>query len=128
VLPRVPSDIPVPEGAMRPMGYVIIQPTMRLDRPMQAYRRWLERIPSVFENAVLGQAPGSVQGGMYEVITLKNYQSLLSLARDARKPMFDLRAADGAIGSTQVYVQRCYAEFRNLAIEIASRVGNLSVV
>lgn len=128
VLPRIPSDIPVPKGAMRPMGYVIMQPRIRLDRPMKAYRRWLEQIPGVFESAVLGQAPGSTQGGMYQVATLKNYQSLLSLARDARKPMFDLRAADGAIGSTQAYVQLCYAEFRNLAIEIASRVGDLPVV
>jgi chromosome partitioning protein len=125
VLPRVPSGIPVPEGAMRPMGYVIMQPTMRIDRPVKAYRWWLERIPGAFENAVLSQPPASSQGGMYEVATLKNYQSLMSLARDARKPMFDLRAADGAIGSMQAYVQRCYAEFLSLAVEIASRVGDL---
>src|SRR5215470_461896 len=125
VLPGVPSGFPAPEGAMRPMGYVVMQPTIRIDRPMWAYRRWLERIPSVFESAVLGQPPGSSQGGLYEVATLKNYQSLLSLARDARKPMFDLRAADGAIGSMQEYVQRCYAEFQNLATQIASRVGDL---
>lgn len=127
VLPRIPSDILAPKGTMRPMGYVIMQPTMRLDRPAKAYQRWLERIPGVFENAVLGHPPGTFQSSTHEIATLKNYQSLMPLAHDARKPMFDLRAADGAIGSMQAYVQRCYADFRNLAMEIATRVGELPV-
>ncbi|GAB3440071.1 ParA family protein [Actinophytocola sediminis] len=125
VLPTVPSRIPAPRGTMSPLGYVIMQPTMRLDRPVKAYRRWLTRIPSVFETAVLGQADGVSSGDEYEIATLKNYQSLMPLAHDARKPMFDLRSADGAIGSTQSYVQRCYADFKNLAEKVAVRLNRL---
>lgn len=124
VLPKVPKEISAPPGTMSPLGYVIMQPTMRLDRPVKAYRRWLDRIPSVFETAVLDQ--GSRPGDGYEIATLKNYQSLMPLAHDARKPMFDLRSADGAIGSTQAYVQRCYSDFKNLAEKVAARINSLN--
>lgn len=122
VLPKVPHEISAPKGGMTPLGYVIMQPTMRLDRPVKAYRRWLERIPSVFETAVLGRENYTSRVDQYEISTLKNYQSLMPLAHDARKPMFDLRSADGAIGSTQAYVQRCYTDFRVLAEKIADRL------
>jgi ATP-dependent DNA helicase RecG len=58
--------------------------------------------------------------------TLKNYQSLMPLAHDARKPMFDRRAADGAVGSTQAYVQRCFLDFRALAEAVLDRIAALS--
>jgi len=61
-------------------------------------------------------------GRSYEVATLRNYQSLMPLAHDARKPMFDLRTADGAIGSTQRLVERCYHDFRSLSEELIRRL------
>ncbi|MDP9849742.1 ParA family protein [Streptosporangium lutulentum] len=121
VLPKVPKTIPAPPGEMRPLGYVIMQPTMRLDRPVKAYRRWLERIPYVFAESVLDE-PQHSEHRSYEIATLRNYQSLMPLAHDARKPMFDLKAADGAIGSTQTYVQKCRAEFRELAESVIDRL------
>jgi hypothetical protein len=36
--------------------------------------------------------------------------------------MFDLRPADGALGSTQKYVQTCFREFRFLAEAVLARV------
>jgi chromosome partitioning protein len=124
VLPRIPPTIFAPEGRMSPLGYVIMQPTMRLDRPVQAYQRWLERIPSVFATAVLDQ-PDLEIDDRYEIATLRNYQSLMPLAHDARKPMFDLRSADGALGSTQALVQRCYQDFRSLATELLLRLNEI---
>ncbi len=44
-----------------------------------------------------------------------SYRSLVPLAQDARKPMFDLRAGDGALGSTGRLVQTCFREFEDLA-------------
>ncbi len=124
VLPRVVGGIPTPSGRMAPIGYVVMQPTMRLDRPVKAYHRWLERIPQVFASDVLGVAPGG-GAGQHEIATLRNYQSLMPLAHDARKPMFDLRAADGALGSTQAYVQKCYEDFRDLANTLLARLVTL---
>lgn len=123
VSPRVPKTIPAPSGDMRPLGYVIMQPTMRLDRPVKAYRRWLERIPSVFAESVLDKQRSDHRS--HEIATLRNYQSLMPLAHDARKPMFDLKAADGAIGSTQTYVQKCRAEFRELAETVIERLAEI---
>lgn len=123
ILPRVPSNISAPKALMQPLGYVIMQPEMRLDRPVKAYARWLERIPWVFGTAVLGQETASSTDRSYEIATLRNYRSLMPLAHDARKPMFDLKPADGALGSTQKYVQTCFREFRALAEAVLSRLA-----
>jgi len=120
-LPRVPANIEAPSGAMNPLGYVVMQPSMRLDRPVRAYQLWLDRIPGVYAKAVLGREAGAPTNG-HEIATVRNYRSLMPLAHDARKPMFDLRAADGAIGSTQRYVQVCFTEFRALAEEVLRRL------
>ncbi|MBP2476894.1 cellulose biosynthesis protein BcsQ [Crossiella equi] len=123
VLPEMPADIEAPSGSMLPLGYVIMQPSMRLDRPVQAYQRWLDRIPEVFAAAVLDSAETHDE---YELATLKNYRSLMPLAHDARKPMFDLRTADGAIGSTQTYVQKCYQDFQHLANALVGRLAQIA--
>ncbi|MBI1759443.1 MAG: ParA family protein [Actinobacteria bacterium] len=121
--PRLPAGIDAPSGAMQPLGYVVMQPSMRLDRPVRAYQRWVDRIPDLYVRAVLGADPGPVSDDRsHEISTIRNYRSLMPLAHDARKPMFDLRPADGAIGSTQRYVQICFAEFRALAQEILRRL------
>lgn len=122
VQPKIPAAISAPTATMKPLGYVIMQPEMRLDRPVRAYERWLARIPWVYGTAVLGDENWPAKDRSYEIATLRNYRSLMPLAHDARKPMFDLRAADGALGSTQKYVQTCYQEFRSLAEAIMRRL------
>jgi len=47
----------------------------------------------------------------------------MPLAQDARKPMFDLRAADGALGSTARLVAICFDEFQALAGTVLARAG-----
>ncbi|MBV7674017.1 AAA family ATPase [Streptomyces halstedii] len=121
VLPQVPAGFSAPRAEMRPLGYVIMQPEMRLDRPVKAYARWLERIPWVYSVAVLDEGVPPRGDARHCVATLRNYRSLMPLAHDARKPMFDLKAADGALGSTQKYVHTCYQEFRALAEGLLAR-------
>jgi cellulose biosynthesis protein BcsQ len=119
ILAKVPPGIDAPRGDMRPLGYVIMQPSMRLDRPVQAYNRWLKRIPKVYASSVLDGYPDQHD----EIATLRNYRSLMPLSHDARKPMFDLRAGDGAIGGMQDYVQTCFADFKELTRTILKRLG-----
>ncbi len=121
VLPRAPKGLEMPNGRMLPLGYVIMQPGMRLDRPVQAYQRWLERIPVVYDRFVLDRTTPSAEAE-HEIATIRNYRSLMPLAHDARKPMFDLRAADGALGSTQTFVQTCYRDFKDLVAKIDARL------
>jgi cellulose biosynthesis protein BcsQ len=127
VLPDLPAGLDAPPGRMIPLGYVIMQPAMRLDRPVQAYRRWVDRIPSVYATSVLDQPSPGEGDRPYEIATLRNYQSLMPLSHDARKPMFDLRSADGALGSTQVLVQRCFRDFQELSQEILRRLSKVPV-
>ncbi len=119
-LPRAASQLDLPGGQMQPLGYVVMQPSMRLDRPVQAYQRWLRRIPDVYANDVVGATTPELTA---EIATIRNYRSLMPLAHDARKPMFDLKAADGAVGSTQRFVQVCFSEFRDLAMNVRERLG-----
>jgi hypothetical protein len=46
----------------------------------------------------------------------------MAMAQEARKPMFLLRAADGAIGGHQAAVKDCYDDFKGLAKEILKRI------
>ncbi|MEU4178689.1 AAA family ATPase [Streptomyces sp. NPDC026589] len=124
VLPQVPAGISAPPAEMTPLGYVIMQPEMRLDRPVKAYERWLGRIPHVYSSAVLNTKDPSSGDALHHIATLRNYRSLMPLAHDARKPMFELKAADGALGSTQKYVQTCYREFKGLAENVLDRVAD----
>ncbi|WP_328899472.1 AAA family ATPase [Streptomyces sp. NBC_00441] len=126
VLPQVPAGFSAPRADMRPLGYVIMQPEMRLDRPVKAYVRWLQRIPWVYAAAVLDEEDPERGDDRHRIATLRNYRSLMPLAHDARKPMFDLKAADGALGSTQKYVQTCYREFRGLAEGVLARTEELA--
>ena len=100
----------------------MLQHAVRLDRPVKAYDRWLRRIPTEFHRSVLGESDPTVtsSGDAYQLATVRNYRSLVPLAQDARKPMFDLRAADGALGSTSRLVQTCYREFEQLANSVMS--------
>lgn len=116
-----------PLGRMDPLGYVVQQHAVRLDRPVEAYGRWMARIPAVYREAILtdgaGEPPPAIRQDPHCLAMLKNYRSLMPLAQDARKPMFLLKPADGAIGSHAKAVQDCYQDFRELAQEIARRAG-----
>lgn len=120
------SDLDLPAGRMTPAGYVLMQHAVRLDRPVKAYARWMGRIPSVYRESVLDEAiqPSvSVDKDPHCLSTLKHYRSLMPLAQEARKPMFFLKAADGAIGGHAAAAQDCYRDFRTLAGKIAGRCG-----
>jgi len=122
-LPKNPaSDLLLPASDMRPAGYIVMQHGVRLNRPVKAYERWIARIPGVYRGAVLAEpedAEVSVGNDVHCLALLKHYRSLMPLAQEARKPMFQLKPADGAIGAHAQGVQRVYADFRALATTIA---------
>lgn len=117
----------MPEGKMTPVGYVVLQHAVRLDRPVKAYQRWLDRVPSVYRRSVLAETPskGSIEATPDNdpncLAQLKHYRSLMPLAQEARKPMFLLTPADGALGGHFQAAQACRKEFRALASDLAGR-------
>lgn len=119
-------DIPMPMGIMKPAGYVVMQHVERKNRPVRAYQRWVEKIPMVYETYVLGNK-GHVVDAETEpnrIGFIKNYQSLMPLAEDARKPIFKLTPADGAIGAHATAVSKCYMDFKHLTQEIIRRTDD----
>ncbi len=118
------EGLSVPTGEMDPVGYVVMQHAVRLDRPVKAYDRWMARIPALYDEAVIAVPAGTdktVASDANCLAALKHYRSLMPLAQEARKPMFFLRAADGAIGGHAQAVQDCYRDFEKLAVRIAER-------
>ncbi len=127
-LQRRPADpaLLLPRGDMNPVGYVILQHAVRLDRPVKAYERWMSHIPATYRSEVLdvqGKTVPRVMNDPNCLASLKNYRSLMTLAQDALKPMFYLKAADGALGGHLYAVQGCHEHFKNLAIAIANKCG-----
>jgi len=123
---QVPAGFELPQGSMSPSGYVVQQHAVRLDRPVRAFARWLERIPTVYQEAVLGETSFfeiSSDDDQNRLGTLRNFRSLMPMAQDSRRPMFDLRPADGAIGSHAQLVQTCRTEFEGLARRIMAVCG-----
>jgi cellulose biosynthesis protein BcsQ len=121
------EGLSIPPGGMAPAGYIVMQHALRLDRPIKAYDRWTARIPEVYRRAVLDEQRGrevpSVEQDPDCLAALKRYRSLMPLAQEARKPMFRLTAADGALGGHAKAVQDCHRDFRALARAVAQRCG-----
>ena len=118
------DDLDMPGGEMMPIGYVVMQHAVRLNRPVKAYERWMDRIPNAYCDLVLDETPPhsrSIDDDSNCLATLGHFRSLMPLAQEARKPMFALRPADGAIGGHANAVHDCYRDFRALAREIARR-------
>ncbi len=119
-------DFALPPGDMQPVGYIAMRHGVRLTRPVKAYTRWLDQIPAEFRRSVLAQdatnAPAIEQDPLC-LAMLKSYNSLMPLAQEARKPIFFLQSADGAIGSHANAVGKAYDDFKSLATDIARRIG-----
>ena len=118
-------DIGLPSGSMKPLGYVIMRRSIRLSRPVQAYGRWIDKIPSEYANAVTGSRLPATPDGQdpHCLAHLKDYRSLMPMAQEANLPMFLLKPAHGAIGAYQQAVRDCYTDFRDLARELLGRLG-----
>jgi chromosome partitioning protein len=114
----------LPQGEMAPIGYVFMQHAERLGRPTKAYGKWQARLPGAYRESVLDQTNGYGDADDADQIhRIKHYRSLMPMAMEARKPMFDLTSADGAIGAHQNNVQQCHEDFSILCQRIAARVG-----
>ena len=122
-------QIPMPTGAMTPTGYVVMQHIERQYRQVKAFQRWIQKIPEVFETFVLRQADGTIdsESDPNRIGMIKNYQSLMPMAEEARKPIFKLTPADGAIGSHAIAVSKCFLDFKHLTQAIIRRTMTESI-
>jgi len=123
LLKKAPVDLSMPKGAMKPIGYIVMQDGILDSRPVKAYKRWMDRIPGIYREAVLDEnmtISQTVNNDPYCLSPLKHYRSLMPMAMEVRKPIFFLKSSDGAIGAHIEAVKSCYDDFKKLA-------GNISL-
>ena len=121
-------DLPIPAGLIQPIGYVVQQHSVRLGRPVKAYDKWVNRMPEEYARNLLGKMIGPYASTPEEdcknaLATVKHYRSLVPMAQEARKPIFHLTPADGAIGAHAAAAQGASKDFRILAEKIVERIG-----
>jgi cellulose biosynthesis protein BcsQ len=116
----------LPVGRMAPLGYVLMQHMQRLDRPVRAYQKWAERIPAIYAAELGSDANAESADGtdVNRLAQLRHYRSLVPMAQEARKPIFRLTPADGAIGGHAAAAYDAWVDFRKLAGEILVRIAH----
>ena len=110
---------------MRPIGYLLQQHGVHLSRPVRAYDRWFRRMPAEYASSVLDQPPGddlTPETDPSLIATIKHFRSLIALSQEARKPIFSLTPADGAMGAHSVAANAAHTDFKQLAEELLQRM------
>ena len=120
-------EFPLPKGEMRPIGYVVQQYIARSGEPVRAYEKWVKRIPYEYTKAVenpdAGNGLSSPSDDPNCLATIKHYRSLVPMGQEARKPIFRLTPADGAIGGHANAAQDAWKDYKEFATIIADKVG-----
>lgn len=122
------SEFPLPDGDMQPVGYVVQQHGVRLNRPVVAYDKWVNRMPEEYARNLCDDNEDPypetpAQDEEHALATVKHYRSLVPMAQEARKPIFHLTTADGAIGSHAAAAKDARRDFRDLAKKIIQRIN-----
>ena len=120
-------EFTLPGGSMKPIGYVVQQHGVRLRRPVKAYDKWVNRMPEEYARNLLGDEEGPYAATpqldtQHALATVKHFRSLVPMAQEARKPIFHLTSADGAIGSHAAAANDARRDFKQLAGKIARMV------
>jgi cellulose biosynthesis protein BcsQ len=119
----------IPPDPMQLLGYVIIQPPIRLYLGTNSYSRWITQIMKTYHQTLLFESdyqPGLLKDEPHCLSLLTDHFLLKPIAKEAYKPLFHLKPADGALGSYEQVVPKVYLEYQQLAQKIAKRIGILS--
>jgi chromosome partitioning protein len=119
----------MPLHRFTPIGYIVQQHLARVDRIPSGYMRWAEQIPFFFHYYVLGEEDAdhglAVDHDAQCIALIKHFASLVPLAQIARKPLFDLKQADGIGGSQLQVIARARREFSDLVDNLMTRLDAL---
>ena len=122
-----PVQATLPTGAMTPAGYVVCQPAAHATR-LASFERWAVRVPAEYA-AVVGAPATGIQrfaDDPWCLGVVKNYRSLMPLAHEARKPIFALTGADGALGAHAAAARTAGVDFVALAEAIDAHTSRHS--
>ncbi len=120
-------EFDLPEGRMNPIGYILQGHGVHLGRPVKSYDRWVNRMPEAYSRYLMkkeaGPFPANPESDPHCLAMVKHFRSLIPLAQEARKPIFHLASADGAIGAHAAAVWEAGLDFKRLADSIRQRMG-----
>lgn len=114
------------DPAIRPIGYIVQQFLTREDSSPRADAAVLARIPERYARSILGRDVEGEGDDPNCLGHLRHFASLVPLAQAARKPIFDLKHADGVLGTQFQLVERARVEFTALAEKILARLDDSS--
>lgn len=116
----------LPIHRFQPIGYIVQQHLSRADRIPAGSQRWAAQVPRYFHQYVLDEAKPpedlSIENDEQCISLIKHFASLIPLAQDARKPIFDLKQADGIGGGQIQAVARARREFEALVKQLIERL------
>ena len=119
------SVVPLPNGDLKLLGYVPMRFAIHSAKPVKSYQRWLSLMPGAFaELQKSASVPKSVDDDPNCLGMLKDYHSLMPMAQEHKKPMFNLTPADGAFGAHYTHAQNCRENFEELAEKIINKIDN----
>lgn len=125
-LQKVQTPEKYPTGQMQPLGYLILQHRERRSRFVAAHQNWVSRIPKTYRESILGENGDDIsdtEKDPNQIGLVRNYQSMMAMSHESRKPVFNLKPADGAIGSHLRVVRESEETYEQLAKTIAARIG-----
>lgn len=120
----------LPPHAFTPVGYIVQQHLARSDRPAAGYASWAAAIPAEYKQHILGEkgeAPPSIDRDDNCIALVKHFASLVPFAQQVRKPLFDLKLADGIGGGQLQAAARARKQFQQLAQDVLVRLESIPV-
>jgi chromosome partitioning protein len=100
-------------AVIQPLGYVVQQQNSSFIRPPN-HQSWQAQVDRIYGNIKVTTSQQSNCLALFN-----NYQGLLPMALSSQKAMFQLKPADGAIGTYSRAVREVYEDYRQLAQKIA---------
>ena len=118
------EDLRLPPGNIQPLGYMVLRHSIRLDRPVKAFERWMARIPSTYLEAVLDKS-GTTSATIDNDPQLYRQAAGLSQphAPGPRSPKTNVlpETCRRALGAHTYAVAEAYKDFRTVAEKIAKK-------
>ena len=117
-------DFDILSGSPKFSGYILQQFNINSSRKTAAWRAWAEQVPQNIQNFVVSplEPNNIVNSSNYYLGDFKNFNSLIPLAQDALKPIFELTSNDGVRGAHHGYVSDCNDIFDELASNFISSI------
>jgi cellulose biosynthesis protein BcsQ len=118
-------SLDLPNEKITPLGYVLMQHGVKGNKPVNAYKKFADRIPTVFRGSfklTAARQTLTFDNDPYCLALVKHYNSLMPMAMEARKPIFALKPADGAIGAHYHAVRMVYSDFERLSRKVMERI------